>query len=526
MGLIYLYETTGKDDSAATVPIRLSTGEGYAHPTAPGFFEPAIAAESSGIAVQRSVFANREFGAGDIQFGDVTAVNDGRFDAWLDLGFGQPATLKLGEATAPYADFVTVVSARCADLQPGSQRFSLLWEGRLRELDELASPATFAGTNSGTTGLEGLPADLKGQRKPRACGVLKAIRPKLLNASLRIYGWNFDKDGNRAPTHSIDAVRFRGSEWTFGTDYATAALLAASTPTGGTYNTCKAESLVMMGGSAGLNGGPVTVDVTIEDAAAERYAANLLKAWLLDAGVALGDINAADLTALNAAAPYEAGFYVDGEITYREVCDRLAASIAAVYVPDRLGQYRIRRIAAPTGTPVARFQRFGLLTAAATNEGDLITCEPVIGEAWMPAKEVSVRYAPNWTVHSAADIADAVSDEDRAFLTEAWRTTDPATDAAIAAQYGNAETLTFDTLLASEADAEALRDVFAALFGTKRRFWQATVSFGPEFAALLEIGAEIRITQPLQGMANGKDFIIHGIRVRDNTRTAEIKIFG
>jgi hypothetical protein len=526
VGLIYLYETTGTDAAAATVPVRLSTGAGYNQPTAPGYFEPAILAESSGIAVQRSVFAGQAFGAGDVELGDVSAANDGRFDALLDLGFGQAATLKLGDNRAPYESFATVVSARCRDVVPGSQRLAFLWEGRLRELDELASPATFAGTNSGTTGLEGLPGDLKGQRKPRACGVLKNISPKLLNASLRIFGWNFDKAGNRAPTHSIDAVRFRGSLWTFGTDFATAALLAASTPTGGTYNTCKAESLILMGGSASLNGGPVTVDVTIEATAAERYASRLIEKWLLDAGVSADDIVAADLTDMDALAPYEAGYYVDGEVKYREVLDRLAQSIAAVYVPDRLGRYRLRRIAAPTDAPVARFKRFGLLSAAATDEGDLLACEPVTGETWIPAREVTVRYAPSWTPLALSDIADAVSADDRAFLSEAWRTTDPAIDAAVTAQYGNAETRTFDTLLASEGDAEEMRDVFAALFGVKRRFWQATVTFGPAFAEILELGDTVRLTQPRQGMAAGKDFVIHGMRVRENTNTAELKLFG
>ena len=526
MGLVYLFETTARDASANPVPVRLSTGEGYNHPSAPGYFEPAIAAAALSVAVQRAAFTASAFGAGDVQFGDVTAANTGALDAYEALGYGQAATLKVGDEAAPYGSFTTLVSARCRDVVPASAALAFVWQGRLRELDEPASPATFAGTNSGTTGLEGTANDIGGKRKPRAWGKLRNIEPVLLNASTRIYGWNFDKTGDRLPTHSLEAVRFRGSLWTFGTDYATAALLAASTPTNGTYNTCLAESLILMGGSVPLNGGPVTLDATIEADAADRTAPALLNRLLLDAGVAPADIIAGDIATLTAQAPYEAGIYLFGDDPYRALCDRLSASVAAVYIPDRLGRYRIRRIAAPSGVPVARFKRFDLLSAAASDEYDLLACEPVVGEPWVPAKEISVRYAPNFTPLRAADVAAAVSDDDRAFLTQAWRITAPQTLPDIAAQYGDAEVRRFDTLLSQEADALAMRAVFAALFGAKRRFWQASVSLPPSLAAALDIGDTVRLTQPRYGMAAGKDFVVHGIRTFDSTDTAELKLFG
>ncbi|UEM08060.1 hypothetical protein JL101_036015 (plasmid) [Skermanella rosea] len=528
MTLIWLYETTARDD-ADDVAIRQCTGEGYNHPSGPGFFEPRIEGDVAGIAVQRSVFSNQRFGGGEIGYSTIRFKNpDGGLDAWLDLGFGRDATLKLGEADGLYGDFTTVISARATQITPGTETYAIGWESRMRELDEPASPATFAGTNSGTTGLEGTADDIKGQRKPRASGRLINIRPVLLNSSTRIFGWNYDKDGNRAATHSIDKVRFRGAEWTLdgsaagstGGDFPDAATLAAYNPIQGYYVTCKAESLIKLGGSNNLSGGPVTIDVTIEPTFIERYAPMLLKAWIEDAG---GTVNEDDFTAIASPFPFEAGYYVTGDETFRDVCDRLAASVMTVYLPDRLGVYRAYRLAAPSGTPVAEFQRFGLFSAAAQDDEDLIRCEP-IETGWVPAKEVRVRYAPNWTPLQESDVADAVSLADREFLTTQYRTTDPVVSAAVAAKYGNAEVREFDTLLLSETDAEVIRDELLAFFGAMRREYQVTVSFGPGVAALVDIGAVIRLTQPLQGMANGKLAVVYGDRVRANTRTAELRV--
>ncbi|WP_426960302.1 hypothetical protein [Muricoccus radiodurans] len=78
MPLCYLYETTGTDDGGDAVPIRLTNGAGYAHPTAPGFFEPSILGGSddgSGLTVERSIFQGGAFGAGDIAYRAVKAAD-------------------------------------------------------------------------------------------------------------------------------------------------------------------------------------------------------------------------------------------------------------------------------------------------------------------------------------------------------------------------------------------------------------------------------------------------------------------
>ncbi len=196
-------------------------------------------------------------------YGAVKAADpNGDFDRLIDLGYGKPATLKLGDDTGPYSTFETVLTARCKVLSVGDTALSFAWEGRLAELDQPACPATFAGTNSGTDGLEGTADDIKGQPKPWAMGVLRNISPVLLNSATRIFGWNRAVGGARAATATVSAVRFAGSPWTFDQDHATAAALQAASVTGGQYATCRAESLLKMGGSVALNGA-VTLDADL-----------------------------------------------------------------------------------------------------------------------------------------------------------------------------------------------------------------------------------------------------------------------
>lgn len=523
---IYLFETTAViNGSGDTIPIRLSTGLGYAHPSAAGFYSGRIGASDNSVSVQRSIFESANFGGGSLGFGSVDVVaTGGTIDAWLEYGFGREATLKLGDDAENISAFVTVLKARVGGLSPAQDKFSLAWEGRTKELEEPASPAVFAGTNSGSTGLEGLATDIKGQRKPRAAGVLKSISPVLVNSSQRIFAWHYDKAGNRAATHSVDSVRYRGAAWTFGVDHANAAALQAATPTQGVYDTCKAESLIKMGGSSALSGA-VTMDVTIEATASARYAGALMQAWLLDAGVDSGDIDAPSVTALNEAAPYEAGIYVRDE-SYQEVLNALAASVAVCYAPDRLGVYRLHRVAAASGVPAVTARRFGVGGAAQVDDADIVSITPVTSVLSVPVKEVKVRYARNWTQMSDTDIADAVAAADRAALVEEWRTTDPHTDAGVATQYSNAKTMSFDCLLAHQADAEAMRSVFAGIFCHQMREWQVSLKINPQVAAALELGSVMQVVHPRFGMSGGKLFRVHGIRLRDRAGIADVRLWG
>lgn len=530
---ILLYETTA-DTGGGMESIRLSTGSGYNDPSAPGYFEGRIAGDLDSVFVEQGIFSGGAFGGGDINLGVLDVANaDGQLDGWIDYAFGQDATLKFGSSDLTYLAMTTIISGKAGRLVPSLDKHRLGWRSRMLELDEPVQTGTFAGTNSGSTGFEGTENDIKGQRKPRSSGILANISPVLVNAPNRVYAWNYDKEGNRVATAEVSAVRFSGSGWTFGTDYATAALLAAASPTQGIYDTCLAESMMKMGGSSPLNG-PVTMDVVIEEAGSpdhQLFAANQAEFWLLDAGVDVGDISSADIAALNIVAPYPVGIYTQDE-TYRDVLDLIMASIAGWYIPDRLGIYRLGQInpltGSPDAVPVATFKEFGPGVAAADDEYDLISIAPVIesGDQWLPAKEVRVRYRRNYTVMSQTDIAAGVTDlQERSDLATEWRTTSPAEDGAIASRWPDAQEIIHDTALYYEYHAEAVRDLIADIFSRRRREWQIEVPYDTTLAALLDIGAVMRLQFGRFGYGAGALAIIHGLRIRDISRTAELRIW-
>ena len=535
--LAYFLETTALDGTGATHPILLTSGLGYGDPSGPGFFDPRIMGEddtSAGLSVSRTVFDNGALGAGSVTYGTLTAANpDGGLASWLTWGFST-ATLKLGDDAGPYSGLTTVLTAPTTQATAQDTSMTLSWTSRMVELSLPACPATFAGTNSGTAGLEGTASDIMGQNKPWATGRLFNIKPVVLNSSTRILGWNFNTDGTRRATFSVDKIKYGGAQWTplmsagtngdFATSDALIAYVTASNLQSGSYVTCLAESLVAMGGSASLTS-VVTLDVTIESVAANRYAGTLWQRALQRAGVPLSSISTADVAALNAVAPFEVGYYATGSTTFQAIADAFASSVAACYVPDRLNVYRIYQMKSPAGTPLASFKRLTLDQVQGPTDGDLLTVTPVSGGSdWVPVKTVRCTYAHNWTVLSSGDIAAAVATADATALTLEWQYTPYSTSAPAAAMYANATQQDFTTYLAVAADAHAIADVLLALYSAQRREYQATVTFGTQFGSLVDLGSIVAVSHPKYGWAD-TPVAVHGIRLRENAGLAELKLW-
>lgn len=518
---IFLFECeVYTDNSPAIETIYMSTGLGYNHPSAPAFYEGRIA-DNQGLQVFRSIFNRGEFGAGDIRYGSIEIINtNGELDAWLDYGWGRDAELSIINANANYSTRQTVLSATIENLTPSKDIYSLQWTTKYAPLlENPASNNVFAGTG----GFEGS-LEIKGQRKPRAKGKLKNITPVNIDVANRVFAWNYNNAGNRAATHSIDAVYYNGSPWTFHADFPNAAaLLAGSHGGNGYYSTCKAESLILMGGSVSLNAS-ITMDVTIEATASDRYAGNLLEFFLEDAGVPSGNISSADISALNTNAPFEMGVYINEE-SYFEVCNLITSSVAAWYLPDRLGVYRVGQVTAPVAEDII-FKRFDLDTVATSNTFELISINPISSNDYIPAKEVRVNYNKNWTVLDRANIAAAVSDADAQFFISEYRTTQPATNTTNEAKYLNAQVLTFDTLLISESNANTIRDLIMDLYDLQRREYEVVIKYDADAILLIDVGKVAKIVYPKLGMQSGKLFNIHGVELNVQTNIATLKVWG
>lgn len=525
MMLIYLYETTALTDAeGGTEAVRLAFGGGYNHPTAPGYYADHMM-QGDSIKFVRSIYRDRlGFGMGSVDAGVITAQNaTGEYD-WTELaGFGQRARLLLGERDGAYEDFTVVATGRSTSALVGMNSVKIGWKDRAKTLDERVSLGSFAGTNSGTTGLEGTENDIKGQTKPRAWGKLLDIEPVLVNSSLRIFGWNNDRDGARAATHSIDAVRDRGAAWTFGANYADAAALAATAPTQGIYNTCLAESLILMGGSVEMRG--VRIDVTIGDTG-ENYAGAIIQTLLEELGEDSDTINLTELAALDTASDYLQGYYAR-ENSVRDVIDALLKGILAYGAVDSLGVYRFGFVPSATGTAVATLRRGGLGVVLGASDVNIVSIEPVLdtGSKNIPAKSVQVRYAHRWSVIDKSNLADALDDQDKLELSTPWRVTDEETN-GIEAQFPDAEQVQYDTYLVDETDAEAVRDALLAIVGQKQRIFRATVAAQPNTVNLFQPGALIDCYHPRFGLSDGYQFFITSVAVDSLNRRVSLTMQG
>lgn len=521
-----LFETTAlSSDSPDAQPIRIGT-IGYNDASAPGYFEPRLKSAQA-IVIQQNVYPSRlSFGFEDESFAVVQASNsDGFYDDFAAYGYGQPATIKLGDDGDAYGSLQAVFNGRITGVNVTRATADFVWRARYDVLDDPISPSFFLGNNNDSPNerLEGKDDGIGGQRKKRAGGVLYNIEPVIVNDAFRVLGWAWDKDGNRIATHSIDEVRVNGAVWTFDADYATADELLSHNPGTGKYNTCKAESLILMGGSNPLSGA-VRCDVTIEATAAERYAGALAKALIEEAGLST---NAASFTTLATDAGYEAGYYAD-EQTYREVINGLLGSVLAYAYLNNAGEAVVGRLVNPAvETPVATLRRMALGEWATTNDIPVFGIEPIIArddDLGAPAREVHVRYYHNWSPLDFGTIAAAVSDIEKLQLSSQYRNTQPVDNVAIAAQFANAVDVTHDTWLASLADAEAVRDDLADMVGKLERRYQVRARLTPSLASTVTLGSVVKIYYDRFGFSSGVNAQVVGLEIDASQRNAVLEV--
>lgn len=527
---MYLYETTAVIDAlGTTTPVRLALGSGYNHPSGPGYFAPVVEKELIAAAITRTIYPDRfGFGLGAIDSGAVSAVAaDGEWDWLADAGFGKPATLRLGPGpSAPYSDFAVVATGIASSARVGIDRFQIGFYDSTDVLDAPMSEGTFAGTNSGTVGLEGTAADIKGQRKPRAFGRVRDIEPVLLNAGTRIYGWNYTRAGNRAPTASVEQVRVRGSAWTFTTDYPNAAALAAASISVGYYGTCVAESLIRMGGSDPIDGA-VRLDAIIGNGASANYAANLVQEILLDAGWGAGDISAVDLSTLNGLRPYDAQYYTQDDTARNAVSD-LLASILAWGVPDANGVFRFGFVPTSVGAAQASIREVRPGVALAVDEVNLLQIESLLDETTkdVPAKSVQTRFGRKWGAQPRAVLAPALTDALKEAYSTEWLTTAKLDNAGVALQFENADEVIYDTLLVDAVAAAEVNTALAALLARRPKRYAVDIAATPDNIKLFQPGGRVNLYHRRLGMSNGYQGFITKAKVDARSRIVSLEVLG
>lgn len=450
----------------------------------------------------------RTGGNSALESGEIVLVNtDGRFDAWIDYSFeGRAVTIRAGEAGAAYpAGWSTLMTATVDSLALTDRTVTLRLRDKQLLLDTAVLVNRYAGTNVLPNGLEGVAGDLKDKPKPRTFGAVTGIAPPCVNTSKLTYQVN---DGAVA---DIVAVYDRGVSLTKGADFATSALLQAASPAASTYITCFAEGYFRLGSApAGL----ITADVTQGAAPANRTTAQTLKALALIAGVAPGDVVAADVTALDSANSAVIGLYIDDDRTARDAMDQVAASVGAFYGFDPAGGFRMGLLTAASGTPVLALEARQILSIERRSPKD----------NGVPVWSATVRYGLNYSVQTS-DIATAVTAPRRAIIAAEYRA-EKAADAAVKSKYLTAGELTVDTLLSAQADAatEAARQL--ALYKVRRDIFDVTVPLEVYAGLPLNFMDVVSITHRRYGLASGKSFRLLGRRIELARRRVTLTLWG
>lgn len=501
---IYLVEAVAAVDAAGTLATQRFTTASIGYATGPAetppnaVYDPCI--KQVGY-LERGVTV----GASRVGYGELTLATSGHLDGMLDYGFdGQAVTIRSGPVGGAYpADYPVKLRAMAEQPEFVGMTLRLRLRDRLAELERPLQTARYGGTNALPAGTDGTPDDIKGQPKPRIYGVVMNTAPVLVNTSRLIYQIH---DG---ALQAVGAVYDRGAALTAGAAYTSESDMQANAPAAGQYRAWLAGGMVRLGG---LPTGQVTADATEGATAANRYAGALLSRIAQQMGLSSGEVSAADVAALDAAAPYELGVAVQGDETALAVMNRIAESVGAWYGFDRLGVLRMGRLVPPSGTP-----------ATDLTEISITNLERIAQDA-LPAWRVVLGWARNETVQ-AGDLAGSVTAARRAWLAQAQRTTS-ADDATVKARDKLAGEMQRDTLIVAEANASAEAARLLALYKVRRDTFKVRARLSADEVEAIDLGQVVRLTWHRYGLAAGRLFVVTGLRQDFERDVVEVTLWG
>ena len=185
--MIYLAEIEAYNLLTSTVEIlRFSTGTGFADIAGGKYYQPNIEQPAS---LSREIFSDGKLsGRSSVSYGELLLTNaDGQLDYLVNYATdGRTFTLKVGDDTAAYAAFESVLIGTMEPLNYELSRISIRLRDRIKDFETAFNTLKYAGDNVLPNGLEGV-SDLKGKDKIRALGRPANVALTLVNSSLFIY---------------------------------------------------------------------------------------------------------------------------------------------------------------------------------------------------------------------------------------------------------------------------------------------------------------------------------------------------
>jgi hypothetical protein len=432
-------------------------------------------------------------GRSSVGFGLLELVNvDGALDYLADYGFdGRPLVIRAVEPGAELASAVTLLTLTMEQATFSRGTVTIRVRDLQARLDVPVCATSYAGNNALPSGLEGTQNDLMGKPKPRLYGRVQNISAPCVNTSRLIYQVN---DG---AVQDISAVYDRAVALTRGADYASQADMESNAPAAGSYRAWLAGGYFRLGSAPA---GEVTADAARGATAGDCSVAALLQAIALDAYPGV-NIAAGDVAALAAAAPAEAGRWVNATDNALAVMDDVAASVGAWYGFDGAGMLRMGQLQAP-----------GLVAGLALGDIEIVDIDRVANSdtpSGLPVWQTRVQYGRIYTVQ-ANDLAGSVPADRRALLASEYRDV-TATDATVKTKHPLAGVLERQSQLLASADASAEAGRLLVLYGVERTIWQVVSRLTSAQIAALSLGMTVQIKYPRFGLDAGRNFVLIGV---------------
>jgi len=253
----YLAEITHAIDAAGTTLVfRASNAEYNTRPSDnPANTHYANRVKQPGL-VRRDMFSSgKTSGRTSIGHGQFVFVNaDGAYDYLLPYAVdGRSFVLKYGDSAGSYSSFTTVLKGTMEQADYSEDFIYYRVKDKLYVYDNPLAQTLYAGTNAAPAGVEGLPADIKGQVKPIILGSVLNITPVLVNSSRLIY------QVSNFSVADISNVYDKGLALTRGADYPDLATMdsVGGAPAAGQYRVWPQGGYFRLGSSPA---GQITCD--------------------------------------------------------------------------------------------------------------------------------------------------------------------------------------------------------------------------------------------------------------------------
>lgn len=464
----------------------------------------------------RSLFEpQRTMGASDVSVGTIVLNNvDGGLDGWVDYGFsGQPVTIKrIAGRRASFASAVVILRGTVEGLESSEalKTVKLRLRDRRRELDRALQVNRYTGTTTSgglADNLANGTADMKDQPKPIIYGTVRNVRVIIVNPFDLIGQVN---DGAVASVVVYDG----GVPLTNAGDFATAALLQAADLRPGQYGTCLALGLVCLGGTPQYD---VTADVVEGATLAERYAGAIAQRILARMGLTGStNINAASVTALNAAAPIELSIYIEDDRTGLDALGAILSSVGGYILPNEAGVFEVGRFVG-LGTPTWEISR------AMIHGSDMALLLNTDCEGEIPAWRTILKYGRVWGAADQSRLGPFLSADRKAFLSTEWREA-KAEAAATKTKHTLSPEISVETLIANAADATTEAARLLALHSVTRRVLM--ISVRRDDADAMPLNSTGTVTYPRLGFASGRLMVVIGRREDPASELVKLTLWG